>query len=92
MAYAAMAKAEMLGLCNGVSADAVKALLTLSPIQQEILSWIGEGKSNIGIATIMEISERTARYRVTEILRKLGVATRAQVVAIRLSNHFDPKC
>jgi len=91
MAYAAMAKAEVLGLCNGVSADAVKALLTLSPIQQEILSWIGEGKSNMDIATIMEINERTVRYHVTEILRKLGVATRAQAVAIRLSNHFDPK-
>jgi len=82
MANAAMAKAEILGLHNEVSIDAAKATQALSTVQTEILNWIAEGKSNLDIATIVGLNERTIRYHVTEILRKLGVATRMQAAAI----------
>ena len=86
MANAAMSRAEMLGLCPEISADEAIALRALTAVQQEILNWIGEGKSNRDIATILDTNERAVRYHVTEILRKLGVATRMQAAALRRVN------
>jgi len=83
LANAAQSRAELLGLCPEVSADEASATAALSPIQVEVLSWIAEGKSNRDIATIIDQNERLVRYHVTEILRKLGVATRMQAAAIK---------
>lgn len=85
MANAALSKLEMLGLCSeiaAVDANAAVALQALSALQMEILKWIAEGKSNRDIATIMDITERLARYHVGEILRKLDVATRSQAARL----------
>ncbi|MDR2856609.1 MAG: LuxR family transcriptional regulator [Novosphingobium sp.] len=76
------ARAEMLGLDEHVSADEAIGTRQLSALQQEILNWIAEGKSNGDIATIMNLGERGVRYHVSEILRKLGVPTRVQAAAI----------
>lgn len=81
MTNAAMTKVETLGLCPTISADEAVALRLLSDPQMEILKWIAEGKSNHDIATITNTTERAVRYHVGEILRKLGVATRAQATA-----------
>lgn len=86
MATAAMAKAEMLGLGSVISADEAIGSRLLSGRQAEILNWIAEGKSNLDIATIMGIEERTVRYHVSEILRKFGVVTRTQAAAIVRAN------
>lgn len=82
---AAMATAEILGLCEEKPPDAALAVKALSKIQHEILSWIVEGKSNVDIATIVDLNERAVRYHVTEILRKLGVVSRAQAATIWLA-------
>lgn len=82
----AMAKAELLGLCQEARPQETLALKTLSKIQHEILSWIVEGKSNVDIATIVGLNERAVRYHVTEILRKLGVVSRAQAATIWLAS------
>lgn len=82
---AAIAKAEMLGLCPEISSDEAIGVRLLSPVQSEILKWVAEGKSNLDIATIMDLNVRTVRYHVGEVLRKLGVATRQQAVAIAAS-------
>jgi LuxR family transcriptional regulator len=87
---AALAKAEMLGLCDAISADEAAAARSLSQAQSEILNWIAEGKSNTDIGTIMDMSERTVRYHVSVILQKLGVASRAQAAAIRNARRIDP--
>ena len=79
---AAMAQAEMLGLCPEVSTDEAFGIRQLSPVQTEILKWVAEGKSNIDIATILNMNSRTVRYHIDEVLRKLGVATRLQAVAM----------
>ena len=85
---AALAKAEMLGLCENVSPDEACAMNELSGIQRAILGWIAEGKSNLDIGTIMGLNVRAVRYHVSEVLRKLRVATRAQAAAIlRSSSH-----
>lgn len=82
VADAALAKAEMLGLCPGLSRDEAITLHLLSEPQMEVLNWMAEGKSNSVIATITGNSERAVRYHASEILRKLGVATRQQAIAI----------
>lgn len=79
---AAMAQAEMLGLCPDVSSDEATGIRQLSPVQTEILKWVAEGKSNLDIATIINMNSRTVRYHIDEVRRKLGVATRLQAVAI----------
>ena len=86
---AALLKAEMLGLSDAVSSDAARATTLLSDMQKEVLSWIAEGKSNTDIATIMDINERAVRYHVSEILRKLGVATRMQAASYRVSAEYE---
>lgn len=86
LANMTVAKAESLGLCAEISADEAIASHSLSDIQVEILKWIAEGKSNLDIATIVNLNERSVRYHVSEILRKLGIATRTQAVAIYKAN------
>jgi DNA-binding NarL/FixJ family response regulator len=50
----------------------------LTPRELEVLALVGEGKANKEIATELEISERTARTHVSNILRKLGLGSRTQ--------------
>jgi DNA-binding NarL/FixJ family response regulator len=50
----------------------------LTPREQEILRWIGQGASNREIAQQLYISERTVRNHVTSILSQLGLRDRTQ--------------
>lgn len=67
----------------GLLASAVPSPLEgLSDRQIEILKWMAAGKSNMDIATILDLSKRGVDYHVGVILGKLGVATRAQAIAV----------
>jgi len=55
--------------------------VTLTPREVEILSWIRQGKTNWEMAKIQEISERTVKFHVANILRKLEATSRSQAVA-----------
>jgi DNA-binding CsgD family transcriptional regulator len=57
------------------------ALSPLSTIQLNYLRWAAEGKSGTDIAIITGASRRAVAYHFAEILRKLGVSSRAQAVA-----------
>jgi len=81
-AEAGQAKAEMLGLCPGISADEAIGMRMLNARQLEILKWITEGKSDRDIADIMNLRIRAVTYHVGHILRKLRVATRVQAARI----------
>lgn len=81
IANSAMIKAEALGLVPDISVDESQHLRKLSKIQSEILKWAASGKSNGDIAVILNSSERAVKYHMSEILRKLGVATRTQAIA-----------
>ena len=50
----------------------------LTPRELEVLRLVGAGKSNKAIAAELQISERTARTHVSNILRKLGLSSRTQ--------------
>lgn len=50
----------------------------LTEREREVLRCVGAGKANKEIAAELAISERTARTHVSNILRKLGLASRTQ--------------
>ena len=53
--------------------------------ERQILSWVREGKSNLEIGLVLDISALTVKNHVQKILRKLGAANRAQAVAKAMS-------
>jgi DNA-binding NarL/FixJ family response regulator len=50
----------------------------LTPRERQILVLVAQGKSNRDIASALVISERTARTHVSNVLTKLGLASRTQ--------------
>jgi len=54
----------------------------LSPRERECLQLCAMGKSNWDIGRLLEISEETAAFHVKNVLRKLGVSSRTQAVAM----------
>lgn len=60
----------------------------LSEREREVLGRIARGQSNKEIAAALAISERTAKFHVTSILNKLGVANRAAAVAVAKERGF----
>jgi len=50
----------------------------LTPRERQILVLVAQGKSNRDIANALVISERTARTHVSNVLTKLGLASRTQ--------------
>jgi DNA-binding NarL/FixJ family response regulator len=61
---------------RGISRDDVSYALT--PRELEVLGLVGRGRANKEIAAELSISERTARTHVSNVLRKLGLASRTQ--------------
>lgn len=53
----------------------------LTPRQEEILSLLGEGRTDREISEILHLSEATVRSHVHSIVQRLGVDNRAQAVA-----------
>ncbi len=60
--------------------------------EREVLGWIAQGKTNREIADLLVISERTAKFHTSSILRKLGATNRTEAVRIAvqrgLLQHF----
>jgi DNA-binding NarL/FixJ family response regulator len=54
----------------------------LTARELEVLRLVGEGEANKEIAAKLEISERTARTHVSNILRKLGLTSRTQAALL----------
>jgi DNA-binding CsgD family transcriptional regulator len=53
----------------------------LSPRELSVLLWMKEGKTNWEIARILGLTERTVRFHVGSIFKKLDVSSRTQAVA-----------
>lgn len=54
----------------------------LSPREREVLRLVAEGQSNKQIAQGLTVTERTVKFHVASLLRKLGADNRAQAVAL----------
>lgn len=52
--------------------------------EKEILQWLMNGKSTWDISTILDISERTVKFHIDNIMRKLDAVNRTHAVAIAL--------
>lgn len=51
----------------------------------EVLKWIGEGKSNWDIGTILTISEDTVKFHIKNLIRRLSVVNRTHLVSTALA-------
>ena len=58
----------------------------LTPRERECLSWVAAGKTDWEISQILNIAEQTVHEYVQNALIKLNATTRAQAVAIAISN------
>lgn len=59
-------------------------ILGLSGRESEVLYWIAQGKSNVEIADILELSVGTVKKHIANIFDKLGVKTRVAAVVLAL--------
>jgi len=66
------------GLLSSLGAVSYDARADLTARELEVLRLVGAGRANKEIAARLGISERTARTHVSNILGKLGVASRTQ--------------
>jgi DNA-binding NarL/FixJ family response regulator len=67
-----------------LKASPVERSATNEPLtsrQEELLALLGEGRSDPEIAKMLHLSEATVRSHVHRILQRLGLESRAQVVA-----------
>jgi DNA-binding NarL/FixJ family response regulator len=64
---------------------------SLTVREREVLTWVARGKSSSDIGLLTGLSERTVNFHASNVMRKMGVATRVQA-AIRcaLLGLIDP--
>ena len=84
--HAGMLRLMSLEVTDPATEPPTPHLADLSAAQIEILEWSRQGKSNGDIALITGRSKRAVAYHMSEILKKLGVSTRAQAVALYSGN------
>jgi serine-type D-Ala-D-Ala carboxypeptidase/endopeptidase (penicillin-binding protein 4) len=68
----------VLAIRNASNARPERRRYDLTPRQREVLALIVEGLDNREIAARLEISERTARAHVSDLLERLGASNRTQ--------------
>jgi DNA-binding NarL/FixJ family response regulator len=54
----------------------------LTEREREVLALLAQGKSNKAIANTLVITERTAKFHVSSIMRKLGASNRTEAVTL----------
>ncbi len=69
--------------------DIAKKLQSLTPQQLRVLKMLREGLLNKQIAYELSVGETTVKAHVSEILRKLSVASRTQAVILSSSIEFE---
>ncbi|WP_040577783.1 response regulator transcription factor [Methylopila sp. M107] len=70
-------------------ADVLERMRSLTPAQMRVLGLVKRGKLNKQIAYELNVGESTIKAHISEIMRKLGVASRTQVVIETSSLDFD---
>jgi DNA-binding NarL/FixJ family response regulator len=53
----------------------------LTKREREVLQWLAQGKTNKEIAAALNITQRTVKFHVSSILRKLGAGNRTEALA-----------
>ena len=70
---------------DGVPAADRPRLFTLTAREQEVLALLAEGMTNMQLAELLFISERTANRHISNIFTKLGVHNRTQAARIAVA-------
>jgi DNA-binding NarL/FixJ family response regulator len=76
-----LARRARIGIAPADTADGV-ALASLTSREREVLRLIAAGRSNREIASVLFIAPKTASVHVSNILAKLGAASRTEAAAI----------
>jgi two-component system, NarL family, response regulator LiaR len=63
----------------------------LTPREREVLALMVRGLNNVEIARRLVVNRSTAKFHVSNILTKLGVAGRTEAVAYALTHHLVPE-
>lgn len=58
----------------------------LSKREKEVMNWMKEGKTNWEVSVILNISERTVKFHVQNIEKKLNAVNKAHAIAIAMDN------
>jgi DNA-binding CsgD family transcriptional regulator/tetratricopeptide (TPR) repeat protein len=82
----AQKETEMPGQVSQPSSTVPDRLSTLTRRERQVLALVAQGASNRAIADALVIAERTAEIHVSNILGKLGVASRTQAAAYALAH------
>ncbi len=61
-----------------------QAVSSLSVREKEVIKWMKEGKTNWEISVILNISERTVKFHVQNIEKKLNAVNKAHAIAIAM--------
>ena len=77
-------------LTRSLVAPKAQAVDALTDREREVLRLVAQGLSNQQIADALVISERTARTHVSNILGKLGVASRTQAALLAIREGIAP--
>jgi DNA-binding NarL/FixJ family response regulator len=77
-------------LTRSLVAPEPQAVTALTDREREVLVLVAQGLSNQQIADSLVISERTARTHVSNILGKLGVASRTQAALLAIREGIAP--
>ena len=77
-------------LTRSLVAPKAQTVNTLTDREREVLVLVAKGLSNQQIADSLVISERTARTHVSNILSKLGVASRTQAALLAIREGIAP--
>jgi len=62
--------------------------MSLSERESDVADWLSKGKTNYEISKILNISESTVKYHVSNIFLKLKVSNRSQAVALIIAARY----
>ena len=82
---AASARAE---LESPIVLSLSKDTTSLTTAEHGVLRWLAAGRSNAQIGQCIGRSEKTVRNQLTRVYAKLGVANRAEAVAVHMRMEF----
>jgi DNA-binding NarL/FixJ family response regulator len=77
------------GQAGGVAEDGADIIATLTARERDVLTCVAQGLPNRAIADQLGITERTARTHVSNILAKLGLASRTQAALFAVQHGLD---